>query len=88
MDVQTHVAPDGTERVPLTKADYQDLIDARDHAIAMREVAIGAPVLTGAELDAFMAAPSPLAGSRDGTVSVLKRISAANGIRIQDLIAD
>jgi len=83
----------------------------------MRDAAAGAPVLTEAGLDAFLAAPSPLAfwrkragmtqtalarkagitqaflarieaGSRDGTVAVLKRISAALRVRIEELIAD
>ncbi len=39
-----------------------DLIDARDHAIAMRDIASGAvEMLTGPEVDAYLAAPSPLA---------------------------
>ncbi len=117
MDVQTYTTPDGAERVSLPRSEYQNLVDARDHAIAMRNVAAGAPVLTEAELDAFLAAASPLAfwrkragmtqtalarkvgitqaflaqieaGSRDGTVAVLKRISEALGLRIEDLIAD
>jgi DNA-binding XRE family transcriptional regulator len=36
--------------------------DARDHAVAMREVAAGAmELLSEAELDAYLAAPTPLA---------------------------
>jgi DNA-binding XRE family transcriptional regulator len=117
MDVQTYTTPGGVERVSLPRSEYQDLIDALDHAVAMRDVAAGAPVLTEAELDAFLAAASPLAfwrkpagmtqtalarkagitqaflaqikaGSRDGTVAILKRISEALGVRIEDLIAD
>jgi DNA-binding XRE family transcriptional regulator len=42
------------------KAVREYAADARDHAIAMRDVATGAPVLTENELDAFLAAPSPL----------------------------
>ncbi len=61
MDVQTTETPDGVERVSLPRSDYQDLVDARDHAVAMRDVAAGAPVLTEAELDAFLAAASPWA---------------------------
>jgi len=117
MVVQTYTTPDGVERVSLPRPDYQDLVDARDHAVAMRDVAAGAPVLAEAELDAFLAAPSPLAfwrkragmtqtalaqkagitqaflaqieaGSRDGTVAVLKRIAQTLGLRIEDLIAE
>jgi len=117
MGVQTYTTPEGAERVSLPRAEYQDLIDARDHAIAMRDIAAGAPLLTETELDAYLASPSPLAfwrkragltqsalaqkagitqaflaqiesGDRDGTVGVLKRISQALGLRIEDLIAD
>jgi DNA-binding XRE family transcriptional regulator len=42
------------------KAVTEYAADARDHAIAMRDVATGAQVLTENELDAFRAAPSPL----------------------------
>ena len=51
-----------THMVTLTRAAYEDLIDARDHALAMRDIASGAlETLTGAEVDAYLAAPSPLA---------------------------
>ena len=50
------------DTVTLTRAEYQSLVDTRDHAVAMRAVATGEmPTLTEAELDAFLAAPSPLA---------------------------
>ena len=50
-----------TDTVTLTRAEYQDLVDARDHAVAMREVATGAmTTLTEAEMDAYLAAPTPL----------------------------
>ncbi len=117
MDVHSYTTPDGAERVSMPRSDYQNLIDARDHAIAMREIAAGAPLLTETELNAYLASPSPLAfwrkragltqsalaqkagitqaflaqieaGDRDGTVGVLKRISQALGLRIDDLIAD
>jgi DNA-binding XRE family transcriptional regulator len=117
MDVQTYTTPEGAERVSMPRSEYQDLIDSRDHAIAMRDIAAGAPLLTESELDAYLASPSPLAfwrkragltqsalaqnagitqaflaqiesGDRDGTVGVLKRISQALGVRIEDLIAE
>ena len=45
----------------LTRAEYEDLVDARDHAIAMREVATGTmEKLPDAEVDAYLAAPTPL----------------------------
>ncbi|HET6605305.1 MAG TPA: helix-turn-helix transcriptional regulator [Rhodopila sp.] len=49
------------ETVRLTRDEYQDLVDARDHAIAMREIAAGAPTLTDAELDEFLASPTATA---------------------------
>ncbi len=48
--------------VTLSTKEYQDLIDSRDHAIAMRNVATGTmETLNEADLDAYLAAPSPLA---------------------------
>jgi DNA-binding XRE family transcriptional regulator len=55
------IVQDGRERVVMDKTDYVDLIDSRDHAIAMRDISAGAPTLTQAELDAYLAAPTPLA---------------------------
>ena len=50
------------DTITLTRAEYEDLIDARDHAIAMRDIASGGvATLTGAEVDAYLAASSPLA---------------------------
>ncbi len=51
-----------SDTITLTRTEYQDLIDARDAAIAMRDVASGVmPVLSEAEVDAYLAAPTPLA---------------------------
>ena len=99
MPPQTYKTPNGAERISLPCAEYQDLIDARDHAIAMRNIAGGAPVLTESELDAFLAAASPQkagitqpflaqieTGAREGSVTVLNRIAQAPGTRIEDLI--
>ena len=55
------IKQDGRDRVVLDRAEYQDLIDARDHALAMRDIAAGAETLTEAELDAYLAAVTPLA---------------------------
>jgi DNA-binding XRE family transcriptional regulator len=50
------------DTVTLTRQEYQDIIDARDHAVAMREVATGAmETLTEAEVSAYLEAASPLA---------------------------
>lgn len=61
MSVQTIISPSGDELVVLSRQEYQDLLDARDHAAAMREVAAGADTLTDAELREYLAAPTPLA---------------------------
>lgn len=46
----------------LTRAAYEDLTDARDHGRSMRDIATGAvETLTGAAVDAYLAAPSNLA---------------------------
>jgi DNA-binding XRE family transcriptional regulator len=51
-----------TDTIILTRAEYEDLIDARDHGQAMRDIASGAvETLTGAELDAYLASPTNLA---------------------------
>ncbi len=50
------------DTVTLTSEEYEDLIDARDHAVAMREIAAGTmPTLTHDEAMAYLDAPSPLA---------------------------
>ena len=54
--------PRGEELVVLSREEYEDLIDARDHALAMAAYAKGAdPGLTDAEMDEYLAAPTPLA---------------------------
>lgn len=60
MAIET-IIHDGEEKIILSRADYEELTDAHDHAIAMRAVAAGAPRLTGAELDALDAAKTPIA---------------------------
>jgi DNA-binding XRE family transcriptional regulator len=47
--------------ITISAEEYQALIDARDHAIAMRDVAACAPVLTEAEALAYLKAATPLA---------------------------
>jgi DNA-binding XRE family transcriptional regulator len=48
--------------ITIPAAEYQELVDARDHAMAMRDVATGAmTVLTQDEALAYLEAPSPIA---------------------------
>jgi len=50
------------DTITLSRTEYQDIIDARDHAVAMRDVATGAmETLSEAELDAYLEAGTPLA---------------------------
>jgi len=70
----------GEEKVILSRTDYEDLIDARDHAIAMREIANGAPTLSGAELDDFLAAKTPLAFWRHRAGLTQARLAETVGI--------
>jgi DNA-binding XRE family transcriptional regulator len=62
MTIQTMILPDGQRLVTLSAEDYQDLIDARDAEAAMRAVAAGTlQTLSGADVDAYLAAATPLA---------------------------
>ena len=62
MALQISVSPDGENLVTMTATEYQDLVDARDAAIAMREIANGTmPTIAEADLDAYLAAPTALA---------------------------
>ncbi len=62
MTIKTTISPDGERLVTMTAQEYQDLIDARDAAVAMREIAAGTmPTVAESDLDAYLAAPTPLA---------------------------
>jgi DNA-binding XRE family transcriptional regulator len=62
MPIQTTISPDGRRLVTMTAEDYQDLIDARDAEAAMRAVAAGTlQTLSGGDVDAYLAAATPLA---------------------------
>jgi DNA-binding XRE family transcriptional regulator len=51
-----------SDTVTMSKVEYQNLIDARDHALAMRDVASGTMnLLTEAETVALIEARTPLA---------------------------
>lgn len=81
MTVQTIVAPSGEELVVLSRREYEDLVDARDHAAALRDVASGAtPTLAEDELDAYLAAPTPLAFWRKRRELTQAALSARAGI--------
>ena len=47
--------------ITLSTTEYEALVDARDHAMAMREIASGAAAtLSAKDTDAYLAARSPL----------------------------
>ncbi len=75
MTIQTTISPDGQRMVTMSAEDYQDLIDSRDAEAAMRAVAAGTlPTLSGADVDAYLEAVTPLAfwrGHRGFTQAVL-----------------
>ena len=62
MTTQTTISPEGVRLVTMTAEAYEDLIDARDAEAAMRAVAAGTlQALSGDDVDAWLAAPGPLA---------------------------
>ena len=69
------------DTVTLTRAEYDDLIDARDHAQAMREIVSGAmETLTAAEVKTYLVAPTPLAFWRKQRGLTQAALAAAVGI--------
>ena len=74
------------EPVTLSRAEYKSLVDARDHAIAMRDVAAGAmAAIADADMDAYLAAPSPLAFWRTQRGLTQVDLAEAAGITPLDL---
>lgn len=70
-----------SDTVTLTRQEYEDLVDARDAAVALREVATGAmETLSEAEVDAYLAAATPLAFWRRKRDMTQAALAAAVGI--------
>jgi DNA-binding XRE family transcriptional regulator len=74
------IIQNGRERVILDRRAYDDLIDARDHALAMRDIAAGRPTLTAEEIDAYLAAPTPAAYWRKRSGKTQAALSAEVGV--------
>jgi DNA-binding XRE family transcriptional regulator len=74
------VIQDGRERVIIDRSDYEDLINARDHAAATRDIAAGAPTLSRAELDAYLAARTPLVYWRQRACKTQAALAAEIGV--------
>lgn len=62
MTIQMLKSPTGEDAVMMSRTEYEDLIDARDHALALRDIAAGTmPMIADDDMDAYLAASSPLA---------------------------
>ena len=79
MDVQRITTPSGEEMVILPARDFEALVAARDHAAAMAAYRRGEDEgVTEAEMDAYLAAATPLAfwrGKRGLTQAVLAALA-------------
>jgi DNA-binding XRE family transcriptional regulator len=81
MTIQTTISPTGERLVIMTAEEYEDLIDARDAAMAMRDVASGAmETFSDAEADAYLSAKTPLAFYRRQRGLAQDTLAAAVGI--------
>lgn len=69
------------DAVTMSRADYEDLVDSRDHALAMRDVASGSmPMIADADMDAYLAAPTPLAFWRKHRGMTQAHLAEAAGV--------
>jgi DNA-binding XRE family transcriptional regulator len=81
MHGRTLKTPMGEELIVLSREEYEDLVDTREHALAMAAHARGEdPGLTDAELDEYLAAPTPLAFWRKRRRLTQAALAAAAGI--------
>lgn len=81
MGLQAITTPGGEELVLMSRAEYEDLVDARDHATAMAAHRHGDDEgLTDAEMDDYLAAPTPLAFWRRRRDLTQAALAAAVGI--------
>ncbi len=76
------------DTVTLTIEEYEDLVDARDHAVAMQGVAAGAvPVLNQEEAAAYLAAVTPLAFWRAHRGLTVAGLAARAGLAADEVAA-
>src|SRR5690349_16093938 len=81
MTIQTTIAPDGSRLVTMTADEYENLIDARDHALAMCAVRDGTmPLIPAEAMDAYLEAPTPLAFWRKHRDLTQAELAEAAGI--------
>lgn len=79
MSIDT-IVQDGRERVVMDITDYQNLVDARDHEVAMRDIAAGAETLSEGEMDAYLATATPLAFWRKRAGKTQAALAQAAGV--------
>ena len=94
MNSQRIITPAGNELVVLAAQEFQDLIDARDAAMAMADVRSGrTDLLSETELDQYLAAATPLAfwrrkrGLTQAQLAEAARISQAYLSQIEGAIS-
>lgn len=81
MSIETITRPDGMRYVTMPAEEYQDLVDSRDAAVAMRAVEAGIlPTVPDDAMDDFLAATTPLAFWRRHRGITQFELAAAAGI--------
>jgi DNA-binding XRE family transcriptional regulator len=81
MPIQTTRLPTGEEAVMMSRVDYEDLVDSRDHALAMRDIASGSmPMIADEDMDAYLAAPTPLVFWRKHRGMTQTQLAEAAGV--------
>jgi DNA-binding XRE family transcriptional regulator len=69
------------DAVTMSRADYEDLVDSRDHALAMRDIAAGnMPMIADEDMDAYLAGPTPLAFWRKHRNMTQAQLAEAAGV--------
>lgn len=86
MQVQKITTPSGDEMVILPAREFEALVDARDHAVAMAAHARGEDEgVTEAEMDDYLAAATPMAFWRRKRGLTQTALAVAAGISQADL---
>ena len=76
------------DMVTITRAEYEDLIDLRDHAAETRDIASGAAeLLSETEVDAYVAAPTALAFWRSHRGLAQAELAEKGGLSLPVLVA-
>ena len=74
------------DTITLSRSEYEDLLDIRDAAIARREIAEGRQeLMTTADVEVYLAAPSPLAFWRERRGLTMSALAAAVNVPADQL---